>query len=237
VTIPSRARVLRRTTATSAALVLALSLAACGGSDSDDKSDDTPSATTTEPTTQGTESSEPTTEATSEATSGSVPTEDELAAALLTAADVPADYTLTPAEDENDDNDTFEGTCLADVGKFSDALGFEPDSEAEAEFSTESKTAQGSVTSKVQAYADPAAVAPAFADFTDTVQTCTSVSTTDPDGVAIDLQISYDDTVDLPGAPFVSIVGVYALGEADPGVLDSIDQLATLQSGRVAELA
>lgn len=258
-------RILRpRTTAAAAALLLGLSLAACGGGDSgdsDDTVDDTPSSRTTE---------KPTTEATSEATetspSGDVPSEDELTAALLTAADVPAGFTQSP-DDDNADDTSLDGTCLADVGEFSDALGFEPDSESSIEFVAERQATQTSVTSKIEAYADPTAVAPAFAEFTDTLQSCTSVKTTDEDGVAYELQIGYDDSVDLPGAedqlrvemtgnitagaesyaltyrfvvglagPYVSIVGTYAIGDDTTGALDAIDDLAALQAGRVAEL-
>ncbi|MDO9457115.1 hypothetical protein [Nocardioides sp.] len=256
----------RRTTAASVALLLGLTLAACGGSDdSDDETSDEPSSRTTETETTP---DEPTSEVTEETSEPAVPTEDEIAAALLTAADLPEGFTAQPDDgDDDEDEDSFEGTCLADIGEFSDALGFEPDAESEVDLVAESQTGQSSVTSQIEAYSDPATVAPAFAEFTDGLGSCTSVETTDPDGVMYSLEISYDDTVDLPDAedqlriqmtgtiaaggesydvvyrfvvaltgPFISIVGAYSLGEDATGVVDGIDDLATLQAGRVAEL-
>ncbi len=239
----------RRTTAASAALLLGLGLAACGGGDGSDESSD--------PTDGTSETSD----------AGGVPTEDELAATLLTASDVPAGFTESPADDtEEDTDDVFEDTCLGDIGQFSDALGFEPDSEAEVEYTLEADGGQAAVSSKVQAYADESAVAPAFTDFTDSLQECTSIETTDADGVTFALDIAYDDTVDLPGfddqlavdmtgtissgdqsfdltynfvvglsGPFVSIVGTYALGEDSTGVLDTTDDLAAAQAQRVTD--
>lgn len=256
----------RRTTAASAALLLGLGLAACGGGDDSDDASDAPSSAST----QSEQASEPDASSASESDdtsdAGGVPSEDELAATLLTASEVPEGFTESPDDGEDDPDDTFEGTCLGDIGQFSDALGFEADSEAEVEYTYEADGGQSAVSSKVQAYADEAAVAPAFADFTDTLQQCTSVDTTDADGVTFALDIAYDDTVDLPGfddqlqvdmtgtiasggqsfdlsynfvvglsGPFVSIVGTYALGEDSTGVLDSTDDLAALQAGRVTD--
>jgi hypothetical protein len=190
---------LRRTTAASAALVLALSLAACGGSDdgSGDDASDSPSPRASETTTAA---DDPTTEESEETTgAGGVPSEDELSAALLTTADLPEGFAVEPDDDSDDSGDTFEGTCLADVGKFSDALGFEPDSEAEVDLGAKDDASEVYANSQVEAYADPSALAPAFAEFTDTLQSCTTVETTDEDGVRYSLKIAYDDTVDLPG--------------------------------------
>ncbi|WP_148615874.1 sensor domain-containing protein [Nocardioides rubriscoriae] len=254
----------RRTTAASTALLLALALAACGGNDDSSAGDD-PSSTAAQAD-GSTTSDAPSTEATDDTSSAAVPTEDELTAVLVTADEVPAGFTQSPADSTDDTNDTFEGTCLGDIGQFSDALGFEPDSEAEVEYTAEGDGGQSAVSSKIEAYADASAVAPAFADFTDTLQQCTSVDTTDKDGVAFSLDIAYDDSVDLPGAEdqlrvdmtgtiasggqsfdlayqfvvalsgqFISIVGTYTLGEDTSGVLDSTDDLAALQAGRVAD--
>jgi hypothetical protein len=249
----------RRTTAASATLLLALSLAACGGG-----GDDSSTAPADAGSTPADASSTSAAPADAPTPATEVPTKDELAATLLTADDVPEGFTLSPDDGEDDSTDTFEGTCLGDIGQFSDALGFEPDSEAEVEFTSDADGGQGAVSSKVEAYADADAVAPAFADFTDTLQQCTSVDTTDADGVAYALDISYDDAVDLPGADdqlrvdmagtisageqsydlaykfvvalsgqFISLVGTYTLGDDTSGVLDSTDDLAALQAGRV----
>lgn len=267
----------RRTTAACAALLLGLTLAACGGGDTDDQADDSSSATASETTSESpteTATSEPvepteSTESSESAPAGDLPSDEDLRAALLTTADVPAGLTAQPEEgdDDGDGEESFEGTCLADIGEFSDALGFEADSEAEVEYVAEDASGQTSVNSKLQAYADAAAVAPAFAEFTDRLQGCTEVDTTDEQGIAYQLQISYDDSVDLPGAedqlriqmtgtissgeqsfditfrivvslsgPILSVVGVSTLGEADPAVLDTIDDLATTQAERVGAL-
>lgn len=260
----------RRTTAASAALLLGLTLAACGGGDSEDESDASPSASTSETTSESpseTATSEPV-EPTETEPAGDLPTDDDLQAALLTTADVPAGLTAKPDDgDASDDQESFTGTCLADIGEFSDALGFEADSEAEVEYVAEDANGQTSVTSKLQAYADAATVAPAFAEFTDRLQGCTEVATTDDQGIDYQLQIGYDDAVDLPGAedqlriqmtgtissgeqsfditfrivvslsgPILSVVGVSTLGQADPAVLDTIDDLATTQADRVGAL-
>lgn len=263
----------RRTTAACAALLLGLALAACGAGGSDDEADESPSASTSETTSESpseTATSEPVepTESTGAEPAGDLPSDEDLQAALLTTADVPAGLTAQPDDgDDSDDEESFEGTCLADVGEFSDALGFEADSEAEVEYVTEDADGQTSVSSKLQAYADAAAVGPAFAEFTDRLQGCTEVTTTDDQGIDYQLQIGYDDSVDLPGAedqlriqmtgtissgeqsfdvtfrivvslsgPILSVVGVSTLGEADPAVLDTIDDLATTQAERVGAL-
>lgn len=197
--------VLRRTTTATAALLLSVSLAACGG-DADDPDDRAGESSTTEEAESPSE--EPTTEDTATeapeeteppAPPAVVPSPDELRSALITPADLPEGFTEEPDDGDTED-DTFEGTCLADIGEFSDALGFEPDAEAEVEYALEDQTGQAGVSSQVEAYADPATVAPAFAEFTDTLRGCTEVSTTDEDGVTYDLGITYDDTVDIPGA-------------------------------------
>lgn len=212
----------RRTTAASAALLLGLTLAACGGGDSEDESDGSPSASTSETTSESpseTATSEPVepTESTETEPTGDLPTEADLQAALLTTADVPEGLSAKPDEDDDsDDEESFEGTCLADIGEFSDALGFEADSEAEVEYVAEEANAQTSVTSKLQAYADAAAVAPAFAEFTDRLQGCTEVATTDEQGIEYQLEIGYDDSVDLPGAEDqlrIQMTGTIASGE------------------------
>ncbi len=258
-------RSLRRRTSTAAvALTLGLALTACGGGgdESGDGGDGGDTASSSEATSEATSES-PTDDASSAA---AVPSEDELAATLLTSADLPEGFAVDP-EDEDDDDESFKGTCLAEIGKFSDAAGFEADEDAEVDLVLESETGQTGVNSQVEAYADPAAVAPAFASFTDSLQSCTTVSTTNEDGLTIDLEIAYDDTVDLPGAddqlsidmtgtiaagaesfpvayryvvglagPFVSIVGTFALNGDGGGVLEQTGDLAALQLERVTAL-
>ncbi len=190
----------RRTTAATAALLLGLSLAACGGDDSgsdDDErsSDESPSATTDE-----TETSEPVEPTTSDAPAepAGVPSEEELVTALVSAADVPPG--MTEGEPDDDSGDSLEGTCLGEIGEFDDALGFEPDVKAETEFTAEDNAGQSMVSSSISAYADGGPVAEAFTTFVSSLQGCTTISTTDDEGIAYDLQIAYDDTVDLVDA-------------------------------------
>ncbi|MCW2814347.1 MAG: hypothetical protein JWN84_1802 [Nocardioides sp.] len=203
-------RSLRRRTSTAAvALSLGLALTACGGGDeSSDGGDD--AVTSSEATSEGA-SDTPTEDASSAA---AVPSEEELASALLTSADLPAGFEIDP-EDEDDDDVAFEGTCLEQVGKFSDTAGFDADQDAEVDLVMEDDNGQTGVMSKAEAYTDPAAVASAFTEFTDSLQSCTSVSTTNDDGLTIDLEIAYDDAVDLPGADdqlSIDMTGTIAAG-------------------------
>jgi hypothetical protein len=265
---PLRSSLRRRTTAASAALLLGLALTACGGGDGDAGDDPSPRASDSESTGTPSATSTPDAPSTSADTGeppAEVPSEQELEAALLTPADVPDGFAPSP-DDGDDDEGGFQGTCLADVGKFKDAYGAEPDEEAEVDLESETPTGQAAVTSQVEAYADVAKLTPAFASFTDQLQTCTSVEATE-DGVAYALKIAYDDTVDLPGADdqlafdvtgtigsgeqtypvayrfvvalagqFVSIVGAYTIGDDTTGVVDSTADLAATQAERVAEL-
>ncbi|MFB9313490.1 hypothetical protein [Nocardioides plantarum] len=261
---------LRRTTAASVAVLLGVALSACGGSDDEGgpaaRVTQTVTETATSPESASTSAAptEPTTSATQ--APADLPSEAELEAALLTTADVPDGFTVSP-DDGPDDDGGFAGTCLADVGRFEDAFGAEPDEEAEVELASETPTGQAAVTSKVEAYADAAKLASVFATFTDTLQSCTSVEATE-EGVTYALDIAYDDTVDLPGAddqlafavtgtigsgdqtypvsyrfvvalagPFVSVVGAYTIGDDSSGVVDTTADLAAVQAERVAGLA
>ena len=226
----ARASWRRRAAAAGTVSLLALTLAACGD-DGDGDGDQEPasggsstaaappSAGTSE--TAGTETPDATDGATDGATdspaAAAVPTEDELAAAVLTPADLPAGFTEVPEDGAEDDDDAFDGTCFGDVGEFSDALGAEPDVEVERELSAESEEYQTFVSTQLEAYADPTAVGPAFEQFTQSLQSCTEVATTDPDGITYDLQLSYDTTVDLPGAQD-------QLGIEMTGTISSADQ-------------
>lgn len=211
-----RPRSLARAATVSAVLVLSLGLTACGDDDGDDDGDD-PSPRTSETTSA---SDAPDTTDTTDAPSssaaggGAVPSEADLRGALLTAEDLPEGF--TEASDDTDDGSTsFDGTCLEDVGDLSDAIGTDSVEDAEVEFAAQTPTGQASVQSKIDAYADADAVARGFASFSDTLQQCTSVQATE-DGVTYDLAISYDDTVDLPGADdqlTVDITGTLASGE------------------------
>lgn len=229
VTTPTRRSWQRRVAAAGTASLLALTLAACGD-DGDDRGADeprsssssspSPSSPSTEAT-EATETAEPTdlpTEGTTEsAAPGSVPTEEELATALLTAGDLPSGFVEVPDDGASDD-DAFDDTCFGEVGEFSDALGAEPDVEVERELSAEGQEGQGAVDAQLEAYADPTPVAPAFAAFTESLQSCTEISTTDADGITYDLRLSYDDTVDLPGAEdqlTVDLVGTIAAAEQE----------------------
>lgn len=218
-----RSRSLARVATASAVLVLSLGLTACGDDDSDSDGDDPSPRTsaTTSASDSGSDSGSDSPSATdspdapsSSAVGGNVPSETDLRGALLTADDLPDGF--TEASDDTDDGSTsFDGTCLEDVGDLSDAIGTDSVEDAEVEFDAQTPTGQASVQSKIDAYADADAVARGFASFSDTLQQCTSVQATE-DGVTYDLAISYDDTVDLPGADdqlTVDITGTLASGE------------------------
>lgn len=191
----TRSRLARRTTAASAALLLSLALTACGGDDEsgDDAPDERASASSEAPAPDDDET-------TADETAAAVPTEEELEAVLLTSADLPAGFEVDPDDGDEEDEVAFEDTCLESVGEFSEALGSEPDEEAEVDLVAEGTTGQTGVMSQVEAYADAGPVPAAFSDFTEQLQSCTTVQTTNDDGLVIDLEIAYDDTVDLPGA-------------------------------------
>ncbi|WP_139977828.1 hypothetical protein [Nocardioides litoris] len=194
--------VLRRTASASAALVLGLSLAACGGGDDDSDADNNRSSSSSAAPTSDAPSSEATSDS-EDGGSGAVPTEADLEALLLTPADLPAGFT-PQADDGEDGGDADDGpfgdTCLGDVGEFSDALGSDPDEEAETDLGLQSDSGQTTINSQVEAYADAGAVLEAFATFKETLAQCTSVQTTDDDGVTIDLQITVDDSTPVSGA-------------------------------------
>lgn len=196
----TRAHLVRRTTAAAAALALSLALTACGGddADSDDASDDTASSSAAESPSSDASPSDDTGDTGDTGSTGTVPTEEELEAALLTSADLPEGFEVDPEDEDGEDQEAFEGTCLEAVGQFDEALGAEPDEEADVDLVVEGTTGQTGVMSQVEAYADPSPVAPAFAEFTEKLQSCTDVQTTNEDGLEIQLQIAYDDAVDLP---------------------------------------
>lgn len=270
---------LRRTASATVALVLACATAGCGGDDASD-ADPAPSSRASETTTPATTSptgdvpatppSDPATDPASDPASTApvgVLDEDVLRTALITAADLPGEFVEDPtAGDEDDGDNPFDGTCLADVGQFSDALGQEPDAEAETELDNPDGTL--SIDSQVEAYLDQGAVATAFASFTDDLQQCTEVTTTTDDGISYDLRIAYDDAVDLPGAddqlafditgtvsvgadtvdldyrfvvgllgPYISVLGTFAAGDDVMGLLDMTQDLAAVQAQRVVDLA
>lgn len=201
----TRSRLVRRTTGASAALLLALALTACGGDD--ESGDDAPD----EGSSASSEASAP-----DDTESAAVPTEADLEAALLTSADLPEGFEVDPDDSDGEDEVAFEGTCLEAVGQFSDAVGSDPEEEAEVDLVVESATGQTGVMSQVEAYADAATVSSTFADFTEELQSCTSVQTTNDDGLTIDLEVTYDDADAVPGADdqlAIDLTGTITSGE------------------------
>lgn len=170
---------LRRSGVASATLLLALTLAACGGSDGSDGGGS-----------DGDDSS-----------ASAVPSEDELSAALLTSDDVPEGYVQSVPEDSDDSEVTlFDDTCLADVSKFDDQVGSEPASKAKTEFTLDEAATQAQVTAGISVYEDEDAVTDAFGTFYDSLAGCTNVTFTDAGGNAYDIDVAVDDAVTIDGA-------------------------------------
>lgn len=185
---------LRRAGAAASALAVSLVLVACGG----DTDTNTSSPSTTSTPSQA-----------------AVPTEDDLAAALLTADDVPDGYTEA-APDESDNSTVFDGTCLADVADFKEQVGSDPVSEAKTEFTTQDASGQAQISSGISVYDDQAAVDAAFGAFYDSVKDCTNLSFTDDNGVAYEITVAIDDTVSLDGADQqlgITLDGTVTVGE------------------------
>lgn len=215
----SRSRLARRTTAASAALLLGLALTGCGGDDG--SGDDTPteSASASEAPEPDETESDDTDDSDDTEDSAAVPTEEELQAALLTSADLPDGFEVDPDDDSDGEDDVaFEGTCLEAVGQFSEALGSDPAEDAEVDLVVESQTGQTGVMSQIEAYTDAAAVSSTFADFTEQLQSCTEVQTTNDDGLTIDLDVTYDDADAVPGADdqlAIDLTGTIASGNEE----------------------
>ena len=186
---------LRRAGAAASALAVSLVLVACGGN----TNTSAPSATSTPST----------------PSEAAAPTEDDLAAALLTADDVPDGYTEA-APDESDNSTVFDGTCLADVADFKEQVGSDPVSEAKTEFTTQDASGQAQISSGISVYDDQAAVDAAFGAFYDSVKDCTNLSFTDDNGVAYEITVAIDDTVSLDGADQqlgINLDGTVTVGE------------------------
>jgi hypothetical protein len=204
-----RRRTLSRLTAAPVALLLALSLAACGGDDEgDDPEGEATSAATSEPAATDSadapssasteESSEAPTDEPSEPSLGL--TEEDLVPALIVSDDLPSGFEeITPESDDSADN-PFKGTCFADVQQFDEALGSEPTVEAETEFEQSTGDTQTTLNSKVALYDDPDAVAAKLPEYLQTIDACDSVKTTTPDGFSFELQVTTDDNLTVPGA-------------------------------------
>lgn len=172
---------LRRAGTAAASLTLALALVACGSSDGSD-GDDRSSSSDAAPT-------------------DGVPTDDELAAALLTSDDVPEGFEQSDVDDDDDDEDSvFADTCLGDVADFDDQVGTEPVSKAKTQFTVEDETTQSLLQAGISLYDDEDAVVDAFDEFYSGFSTCTDLSFTDDGGNSYALDVTADDTVTIDGA-------------------------------------
>ncbi len=230
-------------------LLLSFGLAACGDSDEPDGSD---------------------TPATVEST-GALPdgilSPDELRTALIASADIPSDYEEVEPEDDEEDSDLFDGTCLEGVQDFSDQVGSEPVSEAETEFSHQDGDGEAQILSGIGAFADQQALTEGITAFGDSLAACPSVTRTDDDGVTYDFEVAADDEVTVAGADqqlYVTLDGTITAGPeglrlsfgilltrigpyaarvgtaelgSDHGLAEQITALATLQTERLVDLA
>lgn len=155
---------LRRAGLSSSALVLAVSLVACGGDD---------------------DSSAPTPDSGSEAPA--VLSQEEADGALLTGDDLGADFTELGAED-NEDQDLG---CLSGLTELADVAA---ETEAENNFELETDTSLRSVLTAVKSYADTDTVTEAVESFRAGLEDCDSVEVTDAEsGSALSLGVTVDD--------------------------------------------
>jgi len=192
---------------------------------------------------------------------------DELRTALIVSADVPSDYEeVEPEDDQEDDSDLFDGTCLEGVQDFDDQVGSEPASEAKTEFSHQDGDGEAQILSGIGAFADEDALRDGITAFGDSLAACTSVTRTDDDGVTYDFEVTTDDDVTVSGADqqlFVTLEGTITAGPeglrlsfgilltrtgpyaarigtaelgSDHGLSDQITALAALQSERLVDL-
>lgn len=229
---------LRRRLAAAAVLSLTLALGACTSEDS--PADESPSSETASP--EETDEAEPA----EEPADGDFLTEDELSPALLTTADLPGGFVEEPEEDE-EESETFVGSCLEEVGTLTDQPEFDADGKAEANFVLDGDAGQSAVQSQVQSYADQDQVETAIEMFSDVVGACSEASGTDPDGTSYDLEVLSDRTVSLSGVDEqarVAINGTITSGELElpvnlgynvARIANNIVIIATLDIGEAGE--
>lgn len=150
--------------------LVATSAAACG-----DKKDDSSS---------GSDS----TASSSAAPSVSALTEDQLGQAVLQPDNFSDGWTQTPSDDSNDSSPG----CLAEVQAITDSV----DEAAKVAFDyTYGDSGVPLVSSAVSSFDDQDALVTAWDQADSTLASCPTVTGTDPDGTAYDLQMSYDDSV------------------------------------------
>jgi len=160
--------------------LISLTLAACGDDDSDS------------PNTQSDEKTEQTDQA---------PEQADLDAAVLSAGDIPEGFEQTPVEDDEDDPDNpFNDTCYGELGDFDSRAG-DPDAEAKTQFeaSDASNFPGAEIKAGVAYYDDADDVAEKFTAFVEDIKSCTTVTTTTPDGLNINITLTTSD-FSVPGA-------------------------------------
>ncbi|GAA4803510.1 hypothetical protein ACFQ0K_12060 [Nocardioides caeni] len=181
----------------SAALLLGLTLVACGGDDgdSDDKASSDNGSSSEESSDTGSDdaSESGSDDDSDDAGSGDGPSEQDLEAALLSADQVPAGFQATGDENESDEEDDednpFAGTCLADVGEFDDKVG-DPAVEAKTEYEQSNVELPGSIEVGISYYSTD--VEDEFADFVDELGSCPRVLST-VDDVTFDLDVTTEE--------------------------------------------
>ena len=232
---------LRRHLAAAAVLSLTLALGACASDET--PADEAPSSDTASPEPSEAEDSEPS----EEPADGDFLTDDELMPALLTADDLPGGYVHEPESEDEEDSESFVGSCLEEIGTLTDRPEFDADGEAKASFVLEGDAGQSSVQSQVESYADQEQVETAIALFSEVVGACSEASGTDPDGTSYDLEVLSDQTVSLAGVDEqarVAISGTFTTGELElpvsigynvARIANNIVVIATLDVGEVGE--
>ncbi len=231
---------LRRHLAAAAVLSLTLALGACTSEET--PTGESPSSETASP--DETDEAEPS----EEAADGDFLTDDELSPALLTTDDLPGGFVEEPEEDE-EESETFVGTCLEEVGTLTDQPEFDSDGEAKVSFVLEGDAGQSSVQSQVESYADQDQVETAIEMFSDVVGSCSEASGTDPDGTSYDLEVLSDQTVSLAGVDEQARVAINGtlttpggglelpvnIGYNVARIANNIVVIATLDIGEVGE--
>lgn len=237
---------------------LSIVLAACGGGGDDEVA--------TDPTPAATSEAAPSDDGTDDPTTDAGLTEDDLAPALLTPADLPDGYVVDP-DPGDEESESFVGTCLEDVGNLTDQPEFEADAKAKASYVLDADAGQSSIESQVQSYVDQDQVVSAVAMFAEVVGACTEATGTDPDGTSYDLKVLSDQTVSLSGvdeqarvaingtitsggqelpvnlgynvariANNLVIVSTLDLGEVGEGIVPATDTTAQVSVDRLAEI-
>lgn len=144
-----------------------------------------------------------------------VPTPQQLADALVTSVEVPADYDEVAPSEDGGQSDVFEGTCLEGVHDLDQQVGAEPVSEARVEFSHQDGDGEAQILSSIGVFTDEEAIADALTAFSDRLDDCPSVSRTDEDGVTYNFQVevSAEPTLDdVDQQLLVQLDGIIAAG-------------------------